>query len=87
MRSIIVLAYLLTLTTVVGGVIYWIAVIVEAGVNTSYGILASLLTVMVYLCIMLFFTPPILPVIDDFLHPHHRKMTTQLRNETAGSQF
>ncbi|KAL5497279.1 hypothetical protein EMCRGX_G013730 [Ephydatia muelleri] len=46
MRSIIVLAYLLTLTTVVGGVIYWIAVIVEAGVNTSYGILAFLLTVM-----------------------------------------
>ena len=93
MRSIIVLAYLLTLTTVVGGVIYWIAVIVEAGVNTSYGILASLLTVMVYLCIMLFFTPPILPVIDDLLHPHRPKMTTQLtirtiiRNETAGSQF
>eukprot|EP00731_Ephydatia_muelleri_P009047 Em0004g1385a len=45
-RSILVLAYLLTLTTVVGGVIYWIAVIVGAGVNTSYGILASLLTVM-----------------------------------------
>ena len=93
MRSIIVLAYLLTLTTVVGGVIYWIAVIVEAGVNTSYGILASLLTVMVYLCIMLFFTPPILPVIDDLLHPHRRMMTTQLtirtiiRNERAGSQF
>ena len=64
-RSILVLAYLLTLTTVVGGVIYWIAVIVGAGVNTSYGILASLLTVMVYLCIALFLAPPILPVIND----------------------
>ena len=81
-RSILVLAYLLTLTTVVGGVLYWIAVIVEAGVNTSYGILASLLTVMVYLCIMLFFTPPILPVIDDLRHPHRRMITTQLTIRT-----
>ena len=74
MRSILVLAYLLTLTTVVGGVIYWIAVIVEAGVNTSYGILASLLTVTVYLCVVLFFTPPILPVIEDLLHPHRQRI-------------
>ena len=74
MRSILVLAYLLTLTTVVGGVIYWIAVIVEAGVNTSYGILASLLTVTVYLCVVLFFTHPILPVIEDLLHPHRQKI-------------
>eukprot|EP00731_Ephydatia_muelleri_P008986 Em0004g1324a len=72
-RSIIVLVYLLILTTVIGGVIYLIAVIVEAGVNTSYGILASLLTVTVYLCIVLFFTPPILPVIDDLRHPHQSK--------------
>ena len=92
-RSIIVLVYLLILTTVIGGVIYLIAVIVEAGVNTSYGILASLLTFTVYLCIVLFFTPPILPVIDDLRHPHRRRMRTQLtirtliRNETAGSKL
>ena len=81
-RSIIVLAYLLTLTTVVGGVIYLITVIIEAGINTSYGILASLLTVTVYLCIVLLFTPPILPVIDDLLHPHRQRMTTQLTRQT-----
>eukprot|EP00731_Ephydatia_muelleri_P008966 Em0004g1304a len=77
MRNIIVLAYLLTLTTVVGGVIYWIAVIVEAGVNTTFGILTSLLTVMVYLCIVLFFTPPILPVINDLLHPYGQQKGTK----------
>ena len=71
-RSITVLAYLLTLTTSVGGVVYLITVVVEAGVNTSYGILASVLIVMVYLCIALFFIPPVLPVIDDLLHPHRR---------------
>ncbi|KAL5497294.1 hypothetical protein EMCRGX_G013751 [Ephydatia muelleri] len=92
-RSIIVLVYLLSLTTVVGGVIYLIAKIVEAGVDSSYGILASLLTVIVYLCIVLFFTPPILPVIDELLHPHRQRITTQLtirtliRTETAVSRI
>eukprot|EP00731_Ephydatia_muelleri_P008975 Em0004g1313a len=93
-RSILVLVYLLTLTTLVGGVIYLIAELVEAGVNTSYGILASLLTVAVYLCIVLFFTPPILLVINGFLHPYRQRLTsrqltirTLIRIETAGSQL
>ena len=76
-RSILVLVYLLILTTVVGGVIYWIALIVKAEIDTSYGILASLLTLMAYLCVVLFFTPPILPVINDLLHPHRQTMITQ----------
>ena len=84
MRNIIVLAYLLTLTTVVGGVIYWITVIVEAGVNTTFGILTSLLTVMVYLCIVLFFTPPILPVINDLLILMTNKRTL---NRLSGREY
>ena len=92
-RSILVLVYLLILTTVVGGVVYWIAVIVKAEIDTSYGILASLLTSMAYLCVVLFFTPPVLPVINDLLHPDRQKMATQLtvrtliRTDTAVSQM
>ena len=92
-RSILVLVYLLILSTVVGGVVYWIAVIVKAEIDTSYGILASLLTSMAYLCVVLFFTPPVLPVINDLLHPDRQKMATQLtvrtliRTETAVSQM
>ena len=92
-RSILVLVYLLILTTVVGGAIYWIAVIIEAGVNTSYGILASLLTFMAYLCVVIFFTPPVLAVINDLLHPHHQRtasestVRTLIRTKTAVSQI
>ena len=89
-RSILVLVYLLILTTVVGGAIYWIAVIVKAGVNTSYGILAFLLTFMAYLCVVLFFTPPVLAVINDLLHPHRQRtatVRTLIRTKTAVSQI
>ena len=77
-QSILVLAYLLTLYTVVVGVIYLITVIVGAGINTSYGILSSMLTVAVYLCAVLLFLPPIMPVIYDIRHPRRRRTESGL---------
>ena len=79
-QSIIVLAYLLTLISVVGGVIYLITVVVESGVNTSYGILSFLLTSVVYLCTILLFIPAVVYVIDSYLNPKkgHREMTSRL---------
>ena len=81
-QSIIVLAYLLTLSSVVGGVIYLITELVGAGINTSYGILSFMLTAAVYLCAVLLFLPPILPVIDDIRHPHRRHMESRLTVRT-----
>ena len=79
-QSIIVLAYLLTLISVVGGVIYLITVVVESGVNTSYGILSFLLTSVVYLCTILLFIHPVVYAIDSYLNPKkgHRDMTSRL---------
>ena len=79
-QSIIVLAYLLTLISVVGGVIYLITVVVESGVNTSYGILSFLLTSVVYLCTILLFIPAVVYAIDSYLNPKkgHREMTSRL---------
>ena len=69
-QTIIVLAYLLTLISVVGGVIYLITVVVKSGVNTSYGILSFLLTSVVYLCTILLFIPPVVQyAIDSYLNP------------------
>ena len=74
-QSIIVLAYFLTLISVVGGVIYLITVVVKSGVNVSYGILSILLTVTVYLCAFLLFLPPVLYSIDSHLNPNSRRQT------------
>ena len=81
-QSIIVLAYLLTLSSVVGGVIYLITELVGAEINTSYGILSSMLTAAVYLCAVLLFLPPILSVIKDIRHPHHRRTESRLTVRT-----
>ena len=74
------LAYLLTLISVVGGVIYLITVVVESGVNTSYGILSFLLTSVVYLCTILLFIHPVVYAIDSYLNPKkgHRDVTSRL---------
>ena len=73
--SVVALAYLLTLSSVVGGVIYLITVITEASVNTSYGILSFLLTLVVYLCAIFLFLPPVISLIDENCNPrHHSKL-------------
>ena len=73
---IIVLAYLLTLISLVGGVIFLITVVVESGVNTSYGILSFLLASVVYLCTILLFIPPVVYAIVCYPNPKkgHREM-------------
>ena len=81
-QSIIVLAYLLTLSSVVGGVIYLITELVGAEIHTSYGILSFMLTLAVYLCAVLLFLPPILPVIKDIRHPHRRHTESRLTVRT-----
>ena len=73
-QSIIALAYLMTLTGVVGALIYMIT---WNGVNTSYGILSFTLMVTVYLCTALLFIPPVLPVINELLHPKISKPTVR----------
>ena len=73
--SVAALAYLLTLSSVVGGVIYMVTVITEASVNTSYGILSFLLTLVVYLCAIFLFMPPVISLIDNNCNPrHHSKL-------------
>ena len=63
-QKITVLTYILTLIGVLVGLIIYL---VDRGVNISYLILSSLLTVTVFLCTSLLFIPPVLPVIRDIL--------------------
>ena len=75
--SVVALAFLLTLSSVVGGVIYLITVMIEASVNTSYGILSFLLTSVVYLCAILIFIPPVLSHISKNIKPFHRSKSSR----------
>ena len=65
-QSTILLAYLLTLTSIVGGVIYYITNTIGAETDVPYGILCFALMIIVYLCVLLLFLPPILPVMKEW---------------------
>ena len=62
-QSTIFMAYLLTPTCIVGGVIYYITKAIEADTDVPFGILCFALLIIVYLCIILLFLPPVLPII------------------------
>ena len=64
--STILMAYLLTLTTIVGGTIYYITKTIGAETDVPYAILCFSLMIIVYLCIMLLFLPPVLPVMKEW---------------------
>ncbi|KAL5476003.1 hypothetical protein EMCRGX_G025897 [Ephydatia muelleri] len=64
--STILMAYLLTLTTLVGGTIYYITKTIGAETDVPYAILCFSLMIIVYLCIMLLFLPPVLPVMKEW---------------------
>ena len=64
--STILMAYLLTLTTLVGGTIYYITKTIGAETDVPYTILCFSLMIIVYLCIMLLFFPPVLPVMKEW---------------------
>ena len=65
--STILLAYLLTLTSIVGGVIYYITNTIGTETDVPYGILCFALMIIVYLCVFLLFIPPVLPVMKEWL--------------------
>ena len=65
-QSTILLAYLLTLTSIVGGVIYYITNTIGAETDVPYGILCFALMIIVYLCVLLLFLPPVLPVMREW---------------------
>ena len=65
-QSIILLAYLLTLTSIVGGVIYYITKTIGTETDVPYGILCFALMITVYLCVLLLFLPPVLPVMKEW---------------------
>ncbi|KAL5459983.1 hypothetical protein EMCRGX_G033387 [Ephydatia muelleri] len=63
-HSVILLAYLLTLTGIVGAATYFITSSIGAlNISLSYGIQCLVLSLIVYLCIFLLFLPPIWPVL------------------------
>eukprot|EP00731_Ephydatia_muelleri_P031443 Em0022g957a len=63
-HSVILLAYLLTLTGIVGAATYFITSSIGAlNISLSYGIQCLVLSLTVYLCIFLLFLPPVWPVL------------------------
>eukprot|EP00731_Ephydatia_muelleri_P031467 Em0022g981a len=63
-HSVILLAYLLTLTGIVGAATYFITSSIGAlNISLSYGIQCLVLSLIVYLCIFLLFLPPVWPVL------------------------
>ena len=62
-RGIFVLVYLLFLSTGVGVTLFAISVQVHVNINVPYAILCLSLSTLVYLCIVLLFAPPILPLL------------------------
>ena len=63
-HSVILLAYLLTLTGIVGAATYFITLSIGAlNISLSYGIQCLVLSLIVYLCIFLLFLPPVWPVL------------------------
>ena len=67
-HSIIPLAYILCITNVIGGIIYFVSIITGSHLNLRYAVLCLLYTLAVYLCIFFLFIPPIKPVIRTLLH-------------------
>ena len=65
-QGTILMSYLLTLTTIVGGTIYYITKTIGAETDVPYAILCSSLMIIVYLCIVLLFLPPVLPVMKEW---------------------
>ena len=65
-QSTIFMAYLLTPTCIVGGVVYYITKAIEAETDVPFGILCFALLIIVYLCIILLFLPPVLPIIKGW---------------------
>ena len=62
-QSIIILAYLLSVSSGIGGTATLIAIISGLNLNLRYGMICFLLTAAVYLCIVFLFLPPIMPVL------------------------
>ncbi|KAL5459977.1 hypothetical protein EMCRGX_G033380 [Ephydatia muelleri] len=63
-HSVILLAYLLTLTGIVGAATYFITSSIGAlTISLSYGIQCLVLSLTVYLCTFLLFLPPVWPVL------------------------
>eukprot|EP00731_Ephydatia_muelleri_P031332 Em0022g846a len=63
-HSVILLAYLLTLTGIVGAATFFITSSIGAlNISLSYGIQCLVLSLTVYLCIFLLFLPPVWPVL------------------------
>ena len=62
-QSVILLAYLLALTSVVGVVAYFITASNGGDQSLLFGIVCLVLSVTVYLCIFLLFLPPVLPAL------------------------
>ena len=67
-QSILLLAYLLALTSVVGVAIYFITASIGGDQSGSlpFGIVCLVLSVTVYLCIFMLFLPPVLPALKKF---------------------
>eukprot|EP00731_Ephydatia_muelleri_P036610 Em0289g2a len=66
-HSVILLAYLLTLTGIVGAATYFITSSIGAlNISLSYGIQCLVLSLTVYLCIFLLFLPPVWPVLKGY---------------------
>ena len=65
-QSTIFMAYFLTPTCIVGGVIYYITKAIEVDTDVPFGILCFALLIIVYLCIILLFLPPVLPIIKGW---------------------
>ena len=67
-HSIILLAYLLFITSAIGGTVYFISIITGSHLNIRYAMICLAFTLAVYLCIVLLFIPPIKPVVKTLLH-------------------
>ena len=65
-QSTIFMAYFLTPTCIVGGVVYYITKAIEVDTDVPFGILCFALLIIVYLCIILLFLPPVLPIIKGW---------------------
>ena len=65
-QGTILMAYLLTLTSIVGGTIYYITKAIGLETDVPYAILCFSLMIIVYLCIVLLFLPPVLPVMKEW---------------------
>ena len=70
-HGIIILAYLLSITSGIGGITYFITSITRSNLNVRYGMISLMLTVGVYLCIVLLFFPPIRPVVKEISRRVH----------------